>query len=104
MIPLEITIYCDKSNSRNVIRKIGFKDEPWMDKMKTGTSIDFIEKRYMVELQSKLDVAKKALEFYAQPWERGDLDGELLIRNRDSYDKFEEVHERARQALKEMES
>lgn len=89
MSPLEITIYCDKSNSRNVIRKIGFKDELWMDKMKTGTSIDFIEKRYVFELQTKLDVAKNALKLIAETNHGKDCD-------HDSADT-------ARQALKEME-
>lgn len=43
---------------------------------------------------------REALEFYAEAWERGDYNGDLLVRKIGSYDAFEEVHERAREALK----
>lgn len=53
-------------------------------------------------LQCKLAKAREALEFYAEPWERGTYDGDLLVRKIGTYDAFEEVHHRAREALKEI--
>jgi hypothetical protein len=46
---------------------------------------------------------RECVEFYAQPWERGELDGELLVRKSESYDLFTEVHYKAKQCLKELE-
>lgn len=43
---------------------------------------------------------REALGFYAEAWELGDYNGDLLVRKIGSYDDFEEVHERAREALK----
>lgn len=45
---------------------------------------------------------REALAFYAEPWERGELDGELVVRKIGSYDNFREVHSIAREALKEV--
>jgi hypothetical protein len=57
--------------------------------------MDKIEK-----LQAENARYRKALEFYAESWERGDYNGDLMVRKIGSYDAFEEVHERAREALK----
>jgi hypothetical protein len=51
------------------------------------------------QLEQKLAIAVEALEFYSQPWEIGYLDGETLVRKWESYDLFEEVHQRAAKAL-----
>jgi hypothetical protein len=45
---------------------------------------------------------REALEFYAEPWERGEWEGDLLVRKIGSYDQFIEVHLIAREALKEV--
>lgn len=55
------------------------------------------------ELQAKNKKLREALEFYAEPWERGEYNGELLVRKLGSYDNFKEVHSVAREALKEVE-
>lgn len=54
------------------------------------------------KLQVENSKLRECVEFYAQPWERGELDGELLVRKSESYDHFTEVHYKARQCLKEL--
>lgn len=44
----------------------------------------------------------EALKFYASAWERGDFEGDLLIRKLGSTEPFESVHDRARIVLKEV--
>lgn len=60
----------------------------------------------MDELLPKLEIATKALEFYASNWTYGINNGELLvITKEDSVTgklNYEERNERARQALKEI--
>lgn len=55
------------------------------------------------KLQAENTKLRECLKFYAEPWERGELDGELLVRKLESYDSFIEVHYKARQCLKELE-
>lgn len=55
------------------------------------------------KLQAENTKLRECVEFYAQPWERGELDGELLVRKSESYDLFTEVHYKAKQCLKELE-
>lgn len=55
------------------------------------------------KLQAENAKLRECLKFYAEPWERGELDGELLVRKLESYDSFVEVHYKARQVLKELE-
>ena len=55
-------------------------------------------------LQAENAKLRECVEFYAQPWERGELDGELLVRKSESYDLFTEVHYKAKQCLKELEN
>lgn len=52
-------------------------------------------------LQAENKKLREALEFYAESWERGEWEGELLVRKLGSYNKFVEVHSIAREALKE---
>lgn len=52
------------------------------------------------KLESENARYREALGFYAEAWELGDYNGDLLVRKIGSYDAFEEVHERAREALK----
>ena len=61
-------------------------------------------KLLLEKLQVENAKLRECIEFYAQPWERGELDGELLVRKSGSYDLFTEVHYKARQVLKELEN
>lgn len=54
------------------------------------------------ELEVKLGIVKEALEFYASAWERGEFEGELLVRRISTNDAFENVHDRAREALEKI--
>jgi hypothetical protein len=54
----------------------------------------------IAELKAENARYREALGFYAEAWELGDYNGDLLVRKIGSYDAFEEVHERAREALK----
>lgn len=62
----EVTIYCDQGNRKNVVRKIGFKNEVWMDEMRTGTESTFVCKATYEELKQQAQKMREALEFYAQ--------------------------------------
>jgi len=53
-------------------------------------------------LEAENKKLREALDFYAEPWERGEWEGDLLVRKIGSYDQFIEVHSIAREALKEV--
>jgi hypothetical protein len=63
---------------------------------------ELMQKR-IEELEKQNEIMREALGFYAEPWERGELDGELLVRRLYSYDCFKEVHIIAQEALKKIE-
>lgn len=54
------------------------------------------------ECKEKLQIAKEALAFYTSAWERGDFEGELLVRKISTNDAFENVHDRAKEALEKI--
>lgn len=55
-----------------------------------------------VKLEAENAKLRECVEFYAEPWERVELDGKLLVRKLESYDPFIEVHHKAMQCLKEL--
>jgi len=55
----------------------------------------------IAELKRQSEIAKEALTFYASGWTMGFNKGELLVSVGTDL-KFEEVHERARKALKAL--
>lgn len=57
---------------------------------------------HIFKIEAENAKLRECVEFYAEPWERGELDGELLVRKLESYDSFVEVHYKARQVLKEL--
>lgn len=61
-------------------------------------------KLLLEQLQAENAKLRECVEFYAMPWEQGTLDGKLLVRKVGSYDNFVEVHNIARQVLKELEN
>lgn len=94
----KVTIYCDKSNSRGVIRKIGFRDAVWMDDMKTGTYIDFIEHSAYLSLQAENErLAKELINLSVEhPCYR--LSKELEAEN----EKLKEANKKLREGLQDQ--
>ena len=83
---------------------MNFKDKEELEKKLQDCELDWIKMREIAEkMQAENKKLREALEFYSEPWERGELDDELLVRKIGSYDNFREVHSIAKEALKEVE-
>lgn len=75
-----------------------YKDREYSNLMDAMTKTSQNNAKLQAENSKLIEVVK----FYADRWERGELDGELLVRKAESFDHFTEVHYKARQVLKEL--